>query len=145
MNIGQREQIVLIAYADDTVLVTEVVVVSNEQFWHDGFILYIVLKSVLREVLQREPLNIGQRELMVLAMYAYDIVVIAKTVDNLKGTTKQLTDSAKKIGLIINKSKIKCMIVFRSIGKTWCQIQNFVFLKNPWLKIFTGKDKLTSR
>lgn len=145
MNIGQREQIVLIAYADDTALVTEVVVVSNEQFWHDGFILYIVLKSVLREVLQREPLNIGQRELMVLAIYAYDIVVIAKTVDNLKGTTKQLTDSAKKIGLIINKSKIKCMIVFRSIGKTWCQIQNFVFLKNPWLKIFTGKDKLTSR
>lgn len=53
-----------------------------------------------------------------MAIYAYDIVVIAETVDNFKGKTKQLTDPAKNIGLIINKSKIICMIVFRSIDKT---------------------------
>lgn len=73
------------------------------------------MESVVREVLESEPceLSIGQEKQIILTAYAYDVAVIAESEDNLKRTTKILMIAAKNIGLVINESKIKLMIVSR--------------------------------
>jgi len=55
-------------------------------------------------------LNLGQAKQIVLAD---EIVLVAKTEDNLKRTTENLIETARKIGLIINKNETKYMIVSR--------------------------------
>lgn len=41
------------------------------------------------------------------------VVVITDTESNIQKTTENLINAAKNIGLIINKNKTKCMIIFR--------------------------------
>lgn len=44
-------------------------------------------------------------------MTTYNIVVIAEIEETLKNTIEKLSDTGKKIDLVINKSKTKYMIV----------------------------------
>lgn len=73
------------------------------------------MESVVREVLESEPceLSVGQEKQIILTAYADDVAVIAESEDNLKRTTEILMVAAKNIGLVINESKIKLMIVSR--------------------------------
>lgn len=68
-------------------------------------LLNIALKSAVRKILQKEPqgLNIGQGKQIVLAAYADDIVVVAKTEDNLKRTIEILSEEVGKISLMKTK------------------------------------------
>uniref|UniRef100_A0A2S2N6G4 Retrovirus-related Pol polyprotein LINE-1 n=2 Tax=Schizaphis graminum TaxID=13262 RepID=A0A2S2N6G4_SCHGA len=74
----------------------------------------IALESVMRTVIsQAKGIEIKDNRHLTAVAYADDIVLLAETVDDLKYTTDILLKEGKKIGLKINETKTKYMIVSR--------------------------------
>ncbi|KAL4119689.1 hypothetical protein QTP88_012478 [Uroleucon formosanum] len=74
----------------------------------------IALELVMRTVISlAKGIEIKDNQHLTAVAYADDIVLLAETVDDLKNTTDILLKEGKKIGLKINETKTKYMIVSR--------------------------------
>ncbi|KAL4085316.1 hypothetical protein QTP88_027175 [Uroleucon formosanum] len=74
----------------------------------------IALESVMRTVIsQAKGIEIKDNQHLTAVAYADDIVLLAETVDDLKNTTDILLKVGNKIGLKINETKTKYMIISR--------------------------------
>jgi len=74
----------------------------------------IALESVMRTVIsQAKGIEIKNNQHLTAVAYADDIVLLAETVNDLNNITDILLKEGKKIGLKINETKTKYMIVSR--------------------------------
>ncbi|KAE9522623.1 hypothetical protein AGLY_016986 [Aphis glycines] len=74
----------------------------------------IALESVIRKVLiQAKGIKMNNNNELTVVAYADDIVLIAESEDDLRNTTSILLNEGKEIGLKINESKTKYMILSR--------------------------------
>jgi len=74
----------------------------------------IALELVVRKVLiQAKGIKMNNNNELTVVAYADDIVLIAESEDDLRNTTSTLLNEGKEIGLKINESKTKYMILSR--------------------------------
>ena len=85
----------------------------------------IVLEHTIRESKINTKYNIVQHSYQCLA-YADDLIIMAKTKEELKGLSRKLEDKAKIAGLIINEEKTNYMI----LGNRRQEINQYLVIKS---------------
>jgi hypothetical protein len=84
----------------------------------------LALEKVIRDAKLDIRGNIYTRTVQILA-YAYDLVVVGRTIQAMKESFLALETSARNMGLAVNKEKTKCM----EVGKKVTTVAHFTVWK----------------